>query len=163
MKKQCFIGLIFDEETDSRIRSIKENIRDKFGVKHSLKTKAHITLFEPVWIEDIDKFWEEAVKDIKDFGTLELKLLGINHFDHRVIYIEIENNIRLKRLYELVRKKESTNFVPHVTLVHRDISDFSALWSYLSEIKMFDGISADKIVLFVHNNGSWTENKIYMI
>lgn len=163
MKKFCFIALIFDEETKNEINGIKIDLKNKFGVKHSLNVEPHITLYEPRWIKDIEKLKEEMELKIKDFGKIALKIEGYNSFEKKVIYIKAIKNSKLLAIYEKVRNMDSLNFIPHITLAHRDIKNFEELWGYINLKKFEKDIVVEKMAIFSLENSKWEIMKLYTL
>jgi len=159
MKTLCFIGIIFEEKLENEIVEIKKTIKERFNCKHSLKTKPHITLYEPISVEDVSEFWEKSIKDINDFGSFQIVINNFNHFDDRVLYIDVEKNEKLENLYESVRGKSSLNYKPHITMAHRDIKNFEDLWNCYKNQKIEKNTKVEYLVLFAHDSKQWRIEK----
>jgi 2'-5' RNA ligase len=132
--EKYFLAIVPPKEILERAESIKEEIREKFGVKYALKSPAHITLKMPftyneakeeILIGKIGEFLKQQV-------SFSVKVIGVGTFGNRVIFLDIEKSKELENLQtslKLYCKKElnlvdelsDRNYHPHMTLAFKDL------------------------------------------
>ena len=161
-----FIAMLVSGEEASAIRSMQEEMCRLFDVCQALKSPPHITLIPPFRQSERDEgVMKEFLRSFKrlDFSTKAIKM---NHFDDRVIYIEIEELPELKTLQKKLRatliqegmisQRTSRRFNPHITVGHRNLQPvFTTAWDHFSKIELDLPITLSGPVLLKHDGKRW--------
>ena len=164
------IALIPNLDLRNRIEALKLEIREKFGVKHALKSPAHITLQkpfkriqedEPILIRSLQKFASGQTSfqvDLSGFGCFPPRVLFVNIKNHKKI-ISLHAQLNKLLIETLGFKEEETNqnIHPHITIATRDLSekDFKRVWKEF-ETRVFEtSFLVKSIFLLKHNGKIW--------
>ena len=165
-----FIALIPPEALCERIRLLKLEIADKYGVKHALKLPAHITLQIPFQIPNENEC--SLIELLKGFASKQhsfpIKISGFKEFSNRVIFADVETRQPVTELYERLqdlltthldlKEHEKTHQIyPHLTLASRDLDyrSFLLAWADFKDREFQDSFQASGIFLLKHNGKSW--------
>lgn len=165
-----FIGIIPNEELKLKVKSLKEEMRDRFGAKHALKSPAHITLQPPFKRPEEDE--AEIIKRLKEFSSgresFPLQLSGFGSFAPRVIFINITNPEKCEALYSDLKKDlvESLDFMadevrsafhPHMTIATRDLTKeaFLLAWPEFKSRHFNAKFDVKSVFLLKHNGKFW--------
>lgn len=165
-----FMALVPGEELRERVRLLKEEMKQRYNVKHALKSPAHVTLQMPFKRSEA----EEATicRELEDFATQQqpfrVLLTGFDHFSTRVIFLKVEPpepvadlHGRLASLLEqrlgFGRQELSQRFHPHMTIATRDLnaSKFAQAWPTFTGREFTDSFTADSLCLLKHNGHHW--------
>ena len=165
-----FIAILPPPELREKVRSLKCEMRDKYGASHALKAPAHLTLFMPFRREKKEeKLMTESLKGFSEKQSpFPIELNGFDHFSDRVIFIRIADHtplIELRNALMPVVEKELSfspaetgeRFHPHLTIATRDLSPdaFSRAWPDFRERPFSDRFQASGISLLKHNGKYW--------
>ena len=165
-----FIALIPPEGLSAKIRALKLEIAEKYGVKHALKLPAHITLQIPFRIPDENE--SGLLELLHDFAAKQhrfsIKISGFGKFSRRVIFVDVDTKQPVIELWERLQKLLSTNLDlkdhektstihPHFTLASRDLDYrvFPIAWADFKDREFKDSFQAKSISLLKHNGKSW--------
>lgn len=163
-----FIALIPSEKIKFEIRSFKEEIKEKYGVKHALKLPAHITLQKP--FKMVDAREQELITVLKNFSEgfepFGVEISGFGRFDQRAVFVEVQTKESVKGLFELLQQvvlpfvglKDRQNGIhPHLTVATRDLNrdNFVKVWQDLKERKYAASFEASGLHLLKHNGKTW--------
>jgi 2'-5' RNA ligase len=169
-KNLYFIALVPHEELMAKVKSLKEEMRDKYGAKHALKSPAHITLIAPFSRPDgYEGFFIDAMQRFADGReTFEVHLSGFNSFPPRVIYIDIADPEPVRRLYldikkflldEMLLNQEElkSKFYPHLTLATRDLTreSYKRAWPIFEKSDFKNNFDVKSVFLLKHNGKFW--------
>ncbi|MEJ2584098.1 MAG: 2'-5' RNA ligase family protein, partial [Robiginitalea sp.] len=87
------IALVPGAELRTRIRSLKEEMKRRFGSSHAMKSPAHITLQMP--FRRPEAFEDGLIQSLEMFGreqpVFDLPLQGFDCFPPRVLFVKVEN------------------------------------------------------------------------
>lgn len=170
-KDLYFIAILAPEPILSEVLDFKLSMQKDFGCKHALKSPAHITLFPPFRSDayTVDEIEIELHNLVSAYNSFNISLYNFNHFSNRVLYIDIEKNIKLnilgKRVIELMGKKFTTKprspFHPHMTIATRDLTEenFSVAWKKYSSVIYKREFIAHEITILRHNGKIWENYK----
>jgi 2'-5' RNA ligase len=165
-----FVAVLCPAEMDRKITDFKYWMRDRFGCKVALKSPAHITLVPPFRIV-ADQ--EENLSGVLNSLTtttkkIQVKVDGFDHFDKRVLFVNVKSNPLLKVLKEETEehfaynlggaiKKDQRKFHPHITIANRDLkaSDFEESWKYFSGLLYQETFSVAEVSLLKIIDGKW--------
>jgi 2'-5' RNA ligase len=165
-----FIAIIPNTALCHKVRLIKEELRDTYGVKHALKLPAHITLQIPFRMEPRkEPFLNEILSGFAvRHSAFPVELDGFGAFKPRVIYLKVKDHEPFLELHKdlqpLLNKKlhlqkhEFTQKIhPHVTLATRDLKNaiFKEAWPKLEHREFQAGFTADNFSLLKHNGKTW--------
>ena len=165
-----FIALIPHEEIRISVKSLKEEMRDKFGAKHSLKSPAHITLIPPFRRTTMEE--NSISQALKQFSARQIpfsvKLFGFKSFPPRVIYIDVNNPDQIKLCYDdLLETLIASNCFnndelkvkihPHMTIAIKDLSKetFAKVWPEYEKRKFDTTFDVTSVFLLKHNGKFW--------
>ncbi len=166
-----FIAILPSLDIRNGIQEIKEKASLVFESTKALNSPPHITLIPPFTSNNhaqILTFFEEVNFSIKPF---EIRLLNFGFFGKRTVYIKVENNVLLNKLYkhleeqffnleEIKQAKNSKhNFTPHITILNRDISEdnFDKAWRKFRKTTYQAQFMVSEIVLFRHEGKKWQQ------
>ncbi|AVR45894.1 hypothetical protein C7S20_11880 [Christiangramia fulva] len=170
VKKLYFIAVVPPKEIGKKIRKFKEEIKQKFDVKHALKLPAHITLQIPFRIEEKKEdllivILQNLVESLQAFQTA---LKDFDHFSRRVIFIPATNTTGFKNLHSELQKKLLSNFDlqgneistkihPHITIATKDLHHkvFPQVWADFKEKDFYAEFEVNQLVLFKHDGKKW--------
>jgi 2'-5' RNA ligase len=169
-KKLYFIALVPPIDLRDQVRLLKEEMRDRFGAGHALKSPAHITLQMPFrWPEKEEArligFLDTFRLDRHPFPVL---LNGFDCFAPRVIFIKVLNHrpivdlatslkLGLERVLGFRSKQVHHGFHPHLTIATRDLSEeaFSKAWPEYAERPFQANFLCYALSLLKHNGKCW--------
>lgn len=154
--------------------NLRKEVFKKFKVKSS-KLPAHFTIKAPFEVED-DIF--DLEKILENFVSREVaapyELKGYNHFDERVIYMDVNMSKEGKELHDKLieelsklsyidfEKKDGKDKVFHVTISSKKIkSVYNSLWEYVNEYPCNYNCMFDNISLFKWQDNTWRLHKEY--
>lgn len=163
-----FIALIPPENIKEEIKAFKEEVKDKYGVKHALKLPAHITLQRPFKMPD--NLEQELKNVLTRFSgaqqKFEIESSGFGRFDQRAIFAEIKNKEPVIELFKNLQKilppfvnvkDKQDNIHPHLTVATRDLSRqlFPAVWKDFKDREYNSTFIINGLFLLKHNGKLW--------
>jgi 2'-5' RNA ligase len=167
-----FIGYNLEGEDARLVDALRHSIADKFGVQGALKLPPHLTIFPPFEIPDGQVGDLQDVLKVRAEKQLpfELQVMGFNHFDRAVWFIDVEQSQDLFGLKKLLDKllldrlaivddraqTRGTHF--HITLAYKDVTPekFERIGEYLRGQKVpVERLSVGAITLFKYNGEFW--------
>ncbi|WP_049784136.1 2'-5' RNA ligase family protein [Marivirga tractuosa] len=169
-KSMFFIGICPPHPLEKRIHGIKEEFRQKYGVKGGFRSKAHITLQMPfnLAINKEEQFISALNYMLAGKRTFKIELKDFGNFEPRVIFINVDENRELdslqKSVEHLMKKFQVFNsthknngFTPHITVAFRDLKKptFSKIWNEVKDRDFKESFRANAITVFKHNGNSW--------
>lgn len=155
---------------------LRKEVYEKLGAKSST-LPAHFTIKAPFEYDgipnDLDMKLEQFCKHEK---AASFRLEGYNHFDDRVIYMDVVMSKEGKALHDrlidtLVElpyltfdKKDGKDKVFHVTVSSKKIQPiYSKLWDYVHQYPCQFECSFDNITLYKWEEHKWVVHKAYHI
>ncbi len=171
---QFFIAILPPENIREEVRSLKEEIKEKYHSKRALRLPAHITLQPPFKLreEQIPHFLKVLGEFAGTERSFKVELSGFGAFPPRVIFIEISNPTPVIHLHNalhevmlqtLGEEPELGNreFHPHITLATKDLQRKQFEEAYLDFQKRNFSASfiASSLILFRHNGKNWNTFK----
>ena len=149
---------------------------EKFKVKSS-KLPAHITLKAPFETEEPIEVLEEAIeKYIKDKKAIPYEIKGFEHFDNRVIYMDVnmsnEGKVIHDKLIDILdnfdyiefNKKDGKDKIFHVTLTSKKVpSIYKEVWEYVNKYPFEFNCYFDNISIFKWVDNTWKLHKEFII
>lgn len=154
--------------------NLRKEVFDKFNVKSS-KLPAHFTIKSPFEADDIKQL-EDTLDDFTSKHKSEnYKIEGYNHFDDRVIYMDVKVNKSFKLLHDnLIKELDNIPYIHfsnhdgikkifHVTISSKKIKNiFDELWDYVNKIPCDFECVFDNISIFKWQNNNWVLHKKYL-
>lgn len=165
-----FIALVPDDWLKTQVKALKEEMRDRFGAKHALKSPAHITLVPPFKRDEMhESFISDFLKRFARVGEpFSLIMNGFGSFPPRVIYIDINNPEPLRELhtkiskglkdeYLLAQEELGARFSPHMTIATRDLSEdqYNKAWPEYKNRTFHAKFDVKSVYLLKHNSKFW--------
>lgn len=163
-----FIALIPPENIKEEIKAFKEEVRDKYNVKHALKLPAHITLQRPFKMPDPIEQELKILLNVfsKTQATFEIEISGFGRFDQRAIFAEVENKEPVIALFQQLQevitpfvnaKDKQDQIHPHLTIATRDLGRqiFPDVWKDFKDRKYEAIYKAESLFLLKHNGKYW--------
>jgi len=165
-----FIGIVPGERLKEEIRLLKEEVREKYSVRHALKSPAHITLQMPFKRPGREE--QEVIHILEKFAEkclpFKVELSGFGCFRPRVIFIRVTDPGPLKALHsDLVpvlkeelhfnEKETMASIIPHITIATRDLDPgmFPVIWNDYEKRSFHGSFDVTGIFLFKHNGRFW--------
>lgn len=164
------IALVPDPELRDGIRLLKEEMKQRFGASHALKSPAHITLqmpfrrsesFEPLLVQSLESLASQQ-------QAFEVPLNGFDCFPPRVLFVRVGNQEGVIKLHSRLQKvlKEDLGFSeqergfrfhPHMTIATRDLTEESFLraWPEFAKRSFHDVFAVKSLFLLKHNGRTW--------
>ena len=168
--EKYFLAILPPGEILEKAESIKQGIKEKFGVKYALKSPAHITLKMPFsYNEGKEQLLIEKLQAFaSDQNGFLLKIGGVDTFGNRVIFLDVENNedlIRLqaelkrfcKRTLLLTDELSDRNFHPHLTLAFKDLKAnlFQDVLKFCQNHSFYSEFPVNDLVLLKRVDHRW--------
>ena len=164
------IALLPPEPLRDRVRELKEEMRDRFGARHALKSPAHITLqmpfrlapeTEPDLMQFLERFasreWPFEIK-LQGFGSFPPRVLFIRITDHKPVSA-LETSLRAALAGEAALQLEGSDlpFHPHMTIATRDLSEpaFCRAWAEFKDRPFEAAFKVRSLFLLKHNGQFW--------
>ena len=170
-----FIAVIPDQYFQNKVIEIKEYMKEKYGSGHALKSPAHITIHMPFkWRDDrVEKLYQTLIKMAAGRKRFTVELKDFDSFKPRVIFIHVNENEDLYRLYSETVKTtkeklglfnssyKQKGFHAHMTVAFRDLklSSFREAWEEFKEKKIEHSFEVKSIFLLKHNGKNWDVHK----
>ena len=169
-KALYLIALVPDPELRDRIRSLKEEMKERFGASHALKSPAHITLQMP--FRRAESFEPALVQTLKSLAlqqqVFEIPLNGFDCFPPRVLFVRVGNQEAITKLHSRLQKvlkedlgfsrqEQGFRFHPHMTIATRDLTEESFLqaWPEFAKRTFDAGFVVKSLFLLKHNGKHW--------
>ena len=165
-----FLALIPPEPLLTQIKALKEEMRDRYGAGHALKSPAHITLRMPFrWpageeamlIEVLQRFSQ----GIKPFPVM---LDGFDCFAPRVLFCKVVHPPPIVELAESLQYVLQTELGvpprqpprpvhPHLTIATRYLTEeaFQRAWPEFRDRPLSASFLAESLFLLKHNGKYW--------
>jgi len=165
-----FLAIIPPEEICKRVKSLKQEIAEKYKAKNALKLPAHITLQIPFQLSESEEnkfidILEDFVKeqksfqvDLKDFGRFNQKVIFINIEDHepiKILHTELQKVISAN--LQLKKHEKFSKIHPHITLASRDLhyKQFPDAWTDFKKREFQASFTAKSFTLLKHDGKQW--------
>jgi hypothetical protein len=164
-------------EAEKFQQKLMYEIAKKFHVKGAAERKppAHITLKYSIQCEDIKPIEQNIEQFCKSHKKCKYKLNGFNHFEKKVIFLEVIPSVEMKKLHiQLIKhlgkiewmtfKKFDKDTHFHSSIAHTDIKNkFDNIWSFVSnKPKKFD-LELDNITLLKLVDGVWKSHREFKL
>ncbi|MBS1635949.1 MAG: 2'-5' RNA ligase family protein [Bacteroidetes bacterium] len=168
--QKYFIALIPPEAISERIKSIKQDIANRFGSKGALRSPAHITLHMPFEYEDSKEAKLISTLDQFRFETpFDIRLHHIDAFEPRVVFIHVDASDALMamqkqlvqylkmRLHLYNQAESMRGFHPHVTVAFRDLKKaaFYEIMNAYRSMEFTETFRCSSLYLLKQNAGQW--------
>ena len=165
-----FIAILPSPEIADQARSIQNEFAKNYDSKRQLRLPVHLTLVPP-FRKTVD-FEEKMISSLQDFAKeqhpFEIHLNDFGAFSKKVIYIDVQENEDIKKLYQnlnswlttrlhLELSESGMRFNPHVTVANRDLklSAFNKAWPKFEKRKFSASFDVKSIYLLKHNGSVW--------
>ncbi|GGD50704.1 2'-5' RNA ligase family protein [Muriicola marianensis] len=164
------IALLPPELLREQIRVIKEEMKDRYGSAHALKSPAHITLQPPFRMLSQEEGLLTSVLNrfAGSQAPLPVELKGFDCFPPSVLFIRIEDHgpilelwmqlqAELALLSSLGIKGDEHRFHPHMTIATRDLKKqaFLRAWAEFKDRPFKASFEVHSIFLLKHNGQFW--------
>lgn len=165
-----FLALIPGEALRATVKELKEEMRDRFGAGHVLKSPAHITLQMPFKRREEQE--DQMIGKLAAFAAEEIDftvdLSGFDCFAPRVIYVRLTHHEPIVQLHERLKSylqremdfhasETGSRFHPHLTIATRDLrkSAFHEAWAEFENRSFQASFPVTSIYLLKHNGREW--------
>ena len=168
--QKYFLALVPPREILEKAHTIKEQLRDQFGIKYALKSPPHITLKMPFSYNEAKEnlLVAKLQEYLKAQETFAVKIDGVGTFGNRVIYLAIEDSEMLRSLQRgltkfcketlhLTEELSDRNYHPHLTVAFKDLKagHFPEVLSKVKENSIQAEYTAGGIILLKRIDGMW--------
>lgn len=155
---------------------LRKEVYEKLGARSST-LPAHFTIKAPFEYEgDMSDLDEKLKQFCKDEKAAPFKLDGYNHFDDRVIYMDVAMSKEGKALHDRLidtlielpyldfDKKDGKDKIFHVTVSSKKIQPiYSKLWEYVHQYPCKFECGFDNITLYKWEGHKWIEHRVYYL
>ena len=156
--------------------NLRKDIFKKFKAKSS-KLPAHFTIKAPFEydgdISDLESAIEKVCANVK---AASYEIDGYNHFDNRVIYMDVKMSNEGKELHDNIideisklpyikfTNNDGKDKVFHVTLSSKKIQGiYDQLWDYVNQFSCHFDCIFDNISIYKWQNSTWELYKEFII
>ena len=152
---------------------MRKNVFDKFKAKSS-KLPAHFTIKSPFEWDNIDDLENIIDKFSKTYKRAPYKIQGYNHFDNRVIYMDVKMSKEAKEIHDRLiddldilsyinfDKHDGKNKIFHVTISSKKIQKiYDELWNYVNQFTCDFNCNFDNICIYKWEDNTWKLHKMY--
>ena len=157
-------------------KKLRDEALEKFNVKSS-KLPAHITLKAPFETEESIKILENQIeKYIEDKNAIPYEIKGFEHFDNRVIYMNVIENDEMRTFHkEFVKSLKEVRYINfgsnegedaifHVTISSKKVSKvFDEMWQWINEYSCNYDVMLNNICIFKWQDNTWKLHKRFEI
>lgn len=150
MSHRIGYAVLLDDSSHNYARRMELDISKRFQTRGGLRQSPHITIKPPFTVETLDPFIEQFDQLARDTKPFEIELSGIDFFEPKVIFINVEKNQHLHDLHQKIitdlkvnhgiepnPKTEGENVRFHSTLAVSDLTEenFYKAKEYLKDEK----------------------------
>lgn len=155
--------------------NLRKDVFSKFKAKSS-KLPAHFTIKSPFEEDDINEL-ENVLEKFSDYNNQENYIIkGYNHFDNRVIFMDVIMSKKAKSLHDRLiddlskipyikfNDRDGKDKVFHITVSSKKIQNiFPKLWDYVNKIPCEFECSFDNICIYKWEDNTWKLHKEYLL
>ena len=154
--------------------NMRKDVYEKFKAKSS-KLPAHFTIKAPFDYDDISELERTLDKFSKKYEKAPYIIRGYNHFDNRVIYMDVIMSSQGKKLHDKLidslsnihyvdfSKKDGKDKIFHVTISSKKIQKiYHELWEYVNNIPCDFDCKFDNVSVFKWEDNTWKLYKEYL-
>lgn len=156
--------------------SLRKEIWQKLRAKSS-KLPAHFTIKAPFEYEGDIADLENKLKKFCENATAEpYKIEGYNHFDDRVVYMDVKMSPKGKEIHDKLidtmnefsyiefTKTDGKDKVFHITLASKRIQPiYSELWQYITQYPCNFNCSFDNVCIYKWEDNTWNLHREFNI
>lgn len=168
--EKYFIAIVPPEPIFTQAEQIKFQLKEKFNLKYSLKSPAHITLKMPFsWnAHKEDILIKKLQKFSAGFQPFEIALDGFDRFGRRVLFIDVLQNRELSTIQselkkfakvemKLVEELSDKAFHPHMTIAFKDTKPnrFDDYWSFVKQQSFTAAFPVKSLTLLKRISNRW--------
>lgn len=158
-------AVLLDDASHNYARKMELDISERFQTRGGLRQSPHITIKPPFTVETIDPFIAHFDELARTTETFEIELNGIDFFEPKVVFINVEKNQHLFNLHQRIithlkanhgietnPKTEGENVRFHSTLAVSDLTEenFYKAKEYLKDENPHFTFKATTLGLFYH-------------
>lgn len=148
--------------------NLRKDVFNKFKARSS-KLPAHFTIKSPFEYDGDISDLENAIKRIAVAEKAEdYKIIGYNHFDNRVIYMDVEMSPKGKEVHDKFidelskvpyinfRESDGKDKVFHVTVTSKKIQNmYNELWDYVNRFQCKFNCKFDNVCIYMWRDNTW--------
>ena len=156
--------------------NLRKEIFEKFKAKSS-KLPAHFTIKAPFEYEGSIKNLEEVIEEVcNNEKAAPYVIDGYNHFDDRVIYMDVNMSYEGKKVHDKLiekmntipyiefTKKDGKDKIFHVTLSSKRIQKvYHSLWEYINKIPCHFKCDFDNVCIYKWEDNTWKLYREFLI
>jgi 2'-5' RNA ligase len=167
------LAFVLNDEAGKFNNEMRRDVFGKFGVKSS-KLPAHITIKSPFETEQIDEMEDVLEMFVKHEKAAPIHIKGYNHFDDRVIYMDVFALKEAKEMHDrLIEALQTLSWLQfqshdgkdkifHLTITSKKIQKiFSDLWEYVQQFPCDFQSSFSTISLYRWEQSTWILHREY--
>jgi 2'-5' RNA ligase len=165
-----FIALVPEGKIQEEATKLKEEMRELFNIKYSLKSPPHVTIKMPFTYNELkeERLVGKLGRFFDQYASFELCFKGFGHFGRRVIFLDVKPSQELNRLQEalnkyckselkLVNELSDIAFHPHMTIAFKDVKpkSFDVYWKHIQSKHFNAFYPVQDIALLKRREGKW--------
>lgn len=135
---QIGYGILLEEEAFNYVRERELELFASSGLEAGLRQPPHITIKPPFEAKELQTHLEYLETLANEVEPFEIRFKGFNHFDDKVIYLDVMHNEKLFELNEKITSDLSAvedAMIFHATIAYSDINSTKFKEAYDSLIK----------------------------
>ena len=155
--------------------NMRKDVYEKFKAKSS-KLPAHFTIKAPFDYDDISELERTLDKFSKKHEKAPYIIRGYNHFDNRVIYMDVIMSSQGKKLHDKLidslsnihyvdfSKKDGKDKIFHITISSKKIQKiYDELWNYVNQFPCNYNCYFDNISIYKWQDNTWILHREYLL
>lgn len=155
--------------------NMRKDVYEKFKAKSS-KLPAHFTIKSPFEYNDISELEETLDKFSKDNEKAPYIIKGYNHFDNRVIYMDVIMSSQGKKLHDKlidslsnihymdISERDGKDKIFHITISSKKIQKiYDELWNYVNKFPCNYNCCFDNISIYKWQDNTWILHREYLL
>jgi len=165
-----YIGTLCPGAINEKVGAYKQYMQTAYGCRAAQKSPAHLTLVPPFKAEeDLEPLLQEFVTAYNTgIIPFEIQLRNFDHFNKRVLFVDVvpneeltllEKNVNLQfsEAFPSIIFRTKPEFHPHVTIATRDIPEhkFDEIWDYFQQQSMDASFTCNSLTVLKLEKGVW--------
>ena len=167
------LGILPSDDIQTSITHFKNDACNTFQMCNALNAVAHLTLIRPFTVGQ-STFFDELRNFLAATIPITIELDGFDHFDDRVIYVDVKPNEALQKLQQVledfcienhVAKADNLPFHAHMTIARDDtkLDKFDTAYNYFSKQNYTAAFTATTVALFRFDGQNWQVDQLFSL
>jgi len=166
-----FVAILPPADIAEKVRSVQQEIAERFGPRRALRLPPHITVEPPFRLDDAEEPTLRRVlgEFLGQQRSFDLALRNFGSFRDDVIFLEIAPNLALLELQGALSKfmrgdaaiiqepPFHEGYTPHMTVANRDVTPpiHHRIWDEFNTRKFYAEFRVERLTLMRHDGTQW--------